>query len=145
MGAYDDFLFRSSPSDYPCQIRMNLFAFLVLLAYVVSFSLLLIVVYRFFFPSIVVVQPPVTVSTRWWPWSMTPYNHWPSWYGGGGSIASSGGSYKGSYGERCPSGSCSGVGSKRDHFTPPWGGPGRGANAGGFHSPEKIESPSHQG
>jgi hypothetical protein len=122
---------------------MNLFTFLVLLAYAASFSIVLFVVYRIFFPPVIVVEKPITISTGWWPWSITTYNHWPSWYSAGG-ITQSYGSGKGSYGERCPSGSCSMGGSKRDHFTPPWGGAGRGANAGGFHSSEGANQPTNQ-
>ncbi len=114
---------------------MNLFSFLVLLLYVACFSIAVFIIYRVFFPPV----RPITITMGWWPWSVTQYNHWPSWHR---SVYGTG---KGSYGDRCPSGSCSAVaGSKRDHFTPPWGGSGRGANGGGFHSSEKIGLPSSQ-
>lgn len=117
----------------PDSIRMNLFGFFVLLAYVIAFAFVLFIIYRFFFPPVIVVEQPIMVTSGWWPWTITSYNHWPSWYS----------SHSGDRGSRgCPSGNCSSP-THRNHLSPPWGGAGRGANTGGFHSSEKVASTPH--
>jgi hypothetical protein len=95
---------------------MNLFDLLVLILYVVAVGTVVLLLYRALFPPVIIVEQPVEAS--WWPWSVTSYNYWPYWSGGGGD-----GGYVAGPSHTGPS-----------HELPrPWGGSGRGANAGGFH------------
>jgi hypothetical protein len=59
---------------------MNLFDFLVIILYGAVAGIFLILVVRWAFPPVIVVEDRVGV----WPWSITTYNDWPWWYGGGG-------------------------------------------------------------
>lgn len=90
---------------------MNLFDLLVLILYVVAVGTVVLLLYRALFPPVIIVEQPVVAS--WWPWSITSYNHWPYWSGGDRG-----------YGTRQE---------ERQESQRPWGGSGRGANAGGFH------------
>jgi hypothetical protein len=71
---------------------------------------------------------------RWWPWSITSYNHWPYWMGGSDS-------YGGDSGHRPrPPHSPRPPRSEGDQSRP-WGGAQRGANGGGFHA-QSSSTPS---
>lgn len=92
--------------------------------------------------SHVVVETPVVT---WWPWSISRFNEWPywsGWYVGGGN----GGYYKPPMrhppshggGHHPPTGGHhQQIGGHHDR---PWGGPGRTANTGGFHTPSSAPS-----
>ena len=94
---------------------MNLFEFLVLILYVVTVGTIVVFVYRILFPPVIMAERPVI---SWWPWSVTSYNYWPNWSGGG---------------VRQESETRQESGTRQESLNRPWGGAGRGANAGGFH------------
>lgn len=100
---------------------MNLFDFLVLILYVVTVGTIVIFIYRILFPNVVIAEQPVI---SWWPWSVTSYNYWPYWSGRGVRQES---------GTRQESETRQESGTKQEILNRPWGGAGRGANAGGFH------------
>lgn len=104
--------------------KMRLVEFLVLVLATLLLSVVVFALFRVLFPPMVGVEQTV-VPARWWPWSITSYNHWPYWMGGGSSSSSSG--------SHVPLPSASRHhGDKGDHSRP-WGGAQRGANGGAGH------------
>lgn len=116
---------------------MNLFEFLVLVLATFALSVAVFFLFRVLFPPPIVVSIESSPPARWWPWSLTSYNHWPYWMGGGGSVSSGGGTSSTS---------------DRLHHRPrphhgddharPWGGTQRGANGGAPSAPSAPPAPS---
>ena len=85
----------------------------------------------------VIVETPIAT---WWPWTISRYNEWPywsGWYVGGGN-----GGYNLPPVRHSPShgGHHGGGHHGGEHHDRPWGGPGRTANAGGFHKQPPSKS-----
>ena len=135
--------------------KMNLFEFLVLVLATFSLSVVVFFLFRVLFPPTVVVveaEPPV----RWWPWSITSYNHWPYWMSGGvssdggrGSGGSGGGGSNHNGGHIRPhhkgadrGHAHQGLGHVEGGQSRPWGDGQRGANGGGFHQGASSPTPS---
>jgi hypothetical protein len=123
---------------------MNGFEFLVVLMYGMALAGLLFLGVQWMMPAstvVVVDERPLVREVGWWPWPVTSYNEWPSWYGGGGW----GGGVRPRHGPRYgprPGPRPPHVGGAGPSSAPPrlpvshsrpWGGGSRHANGAGFH------------
>lgn len=107
---------------------MNLYEFLVLVLATFALSVAVFFLFRVLFPPPIVVSIESSPPARWWPWSLTSYNHWPYWMGGGGS--GGGGVSSGVHPHHPP-----GSHNEGGKHVRPWGGAQRGANGGAPSAP----------
>lgn len=119
---------------------MNGFEFLVVLMYGMALAGLLFLGFQWMMPASTVVvvderplvgEYPLVREVGWWPWPVTSYNEWPSWYGGGGW----GRGVRPRHGPRPLGGAGPSSAPPRlpVSHSRPWGGGSRHANGGGFH------------